>query len=171
MEIVWINNGFPFFLGVGDTRRKIFWLKLCFLFFLPNENFQNEKTCSNFGVFKFEVELCWGWKRRYKETHFSGLKFSSSFHYIKLCSFNYSRALCIAPGNVVCSIKMRFAYIFATARKKISSSCTFEVNAFAIPTDVSFLTANDFFILNFLYVFPRKQKHWGWKISWKINVK
>jgi hypothetical protein len=38
------------------------------------------------------------------------------------------------------------------------SSCTFEVNAFAISADVSFLTANDFFILNFRYVYAEKSK-------------
>jgi hypothetical protein len=39
------------------------------------------------------------------------------------------------------------------------SSCTFEVNAFAISADVSFLTANDFFILNFRYVYAGKSKN------------
>lgn len=59
---------------------------------------------------------------------------------------------------------MRFAYIFfhfsaekEKERREISS-CTFEVNAFAISADVSFLTANDFFILNFRYVYAEKKR-------------
>jgi hypothetical protein len=86
------------------------------------------------------------------------LKFSLSFLF---CFFQEQQQhnpgeCCLWHKNEICIHFFSVSVLWKRKDEKISS-CTFEVNAFAISADVSFLTANDFFILNFSYVYAKKK--------------
>lgn len=154
----------------GRRRLAVLWLKVCLKFSSLYFNFAKSHSCS---------ALCCVSTNDFRAQH----RLLSCLYIFSCQSIHHEHE------NVVCSIKMRFAYIFLIMARWSESEKANErreyhharLRLMLLPfsADVSsILTANDFFILNFRYVYASLAMEWrngieqGWretkKFSWRV---